>query len=335
MHKRMRIVCLGFALFPGCIAAGDDSDLGSFDVPGDVIHDVGEASEATDAEPDSPISTETASDAVSDATDDVPDAVPDVWQAACGPEDFPGPHEPDYDNACTGNIGCKVMPCLACTSSCSLCDGPRCVGVIHDDSCLTPPGQILEWADEPSGGIASISPDAVLAISHPEPQTVVLTLDATEIVPEHARWRDVAGTDLTRPLALPVERVADRLLVAGTWSMRNWCTGQVVSGSVEPQVVDATIENNQRASATLPFSEGAPWTGNLAWIRAYRDAEGTLVFVWFEPAQAIVFGYNNIDSAAALVSGPIPEDAAQPLGPEGTGFDWVSALKAAISASTN
>jgi hypothetical protein len=275
-------------------------------------------------------------DAVVDSSDVVPDIPGDegdlpgeAWAPSCTSDDNPGPHDPAYDGKCKQNSGCTHLGCEACATSCVLCDGPRCVGVVSDDSCMVSPGALSGLADEPAGGVTAPGAGATLAILDSDSGALTLSLSAGPDVPSVAVWLDGTGARQSRPLALPVTRIADRVLVEGAWSMTNYCTGQVMNGAEPVHLVDAVVDSQGQATAALPFDRSDPWRGSVAWIRLFEDAEGTRVYRWFQPGAMLEIGYGASGSVPALVTEPLPEDAAGPLGSAWGSFDWVAGFAAA------
>jgi hypothetical protein len=273
-------------------------------------------------------------DVASEISGDADDSSGEAWAPSCTPADNPGPHDPAYDSACTQNTGCTHRGCLACTSSCVLCDGPRCVGVVSDDSCMVSPGVLFGLRDEPGGGVPAQDSGATLAILDSDSGALTLSLSAGPDVPSVAVWLDLAGTRHSRPLALPVTRIADRVLVEGAWTLTNYCTGQVMKGSVPVHLVDGVLDSQGQATAALPFDRSDPWTGSVAWIRLFEDADGMHVYQWFQPGAMLEIGYGSSGSVPAQVAEPIPEDEAVPLGSAWDSFDWVAAFATSAAASS-
>jgi hypothetical protein len=154
-----------------------------------------------------------------------------------------------------------------------------------------------------------------------------VSLSVPDELPSTAWWAEVGNGWHSAALALPVTIVDERILVAGTWEERNWCTGQIRDGVLEATLLDVATMEVGRSAAILPFSGGVPWHGLLAWIRVYEDADGLRAFQWFEPEGYVPFGPNlPMLDMAALATEPLPEDMALPLGPQWAEFDWVAAL---------
>ncbi len=312
--------CLALLAVAGCGGAGDDSDVAGADA--DVLEVVAELTggdvaveAAVETAPDTDVS---GAEAVDEAADDA-----EAWVASCPAGSYyPGAHEAAYDGACAGNVGCKHLTCQACATSCELCDGPRCIAVVTDDSCMVGPAYAAGWAAEPSGGVPSTTSGAVLAMAF---GTVVL--QAPGEVPVEARWIDAAGAQQSRALAAPVEVVGDRLLVAGSWSMHNYCTGQDIGDTLAPALLTPAPDGQGQPAASWPAGSSDPWVYQVAWIRVYRDADGLRAFQWIEPAQSVSFNSSGlVPVVATTVTAPLPADVAKPLGVAWGNFDWAAAL---------
>ena len=316
------VALLGIA---ACGSAGGGADLAIADAeiagpgwelghPGEVGSDVDEAGgfEANE------VMTEAGGETPIEAVGDV-----DTWVAACPAGSYyPGVHEADYDGACAGNVGCKKMTCEACTSSCVLCDGPRCMGVVADDSCMSAPAHAGGWAGEPVGGVPSTTSGAVLAMA-----LNAVALQAPGSVPSEARWVDADGVEQSRKLASPVAVIGDRVLVAGAWSLHNYCTGQTIGDTLAPELIETTADGQGRPSASWSGEASDPWAFRVAWIRVYQDADGLRVFQWIEPAASVAATPSGqVLEVATTVTGPLPADVAKPLGVEWGNFDWAAAL---------
>jgi hypothetical protein len=149
-----------------------------------------------------------------------------------------------------------------------------------------------------------------------------LSLVDAGTVPTTAKWLDAGGQTQTRELVLPIAQVAERVFLAADWTRTNLCNGQVVTGSVAPQLLTVSVNLSGEPVAELPLGVAEPWVGQLAWIRLYQDSTGAQVFQWFEPARVLVYGYGTPQEVPALVTEPAPFEIAEPLGAIWGDFDW-------------
>lgn len=282
--------------------------------------DAGTLPDALDA-PDTP-----------DATDAMDlGAAPDVWVPVCDPEeyfwiDFERDDEFGRDSACAGNVGCTELVCEACTRSCTLCDGERCLEEVDDDSCLVV-SRFGEVLGEPARGVVATVPEATFTFvfSHCCGPVAVL-LSAGADAPTAGVWSDAEGVVHTRTLVPPVTKVADRVLLFGESLFYNRCTGVQDTTRAEPALWEASADGADFSAEGIADFYAVGW--RFAWIRVYEDAAGARVFRWFEPNREVGAGdaETTLD-VPALVTEPFPADVAEPLSPEWDSFDWAAALR--------
>jgi hypothetical protein len=184
----------------------------------------------------------------------------------------------------------------------------------------------MEWVGEPVGAVLVNLSTAVIGLGYSQSGLRTLTLTTSDEVPLIAKWLDETGAVQTSQLAPPVVWVADRVLVAGSWRVTNYCTGQVGSDTLPPQLLDVLVADNGLPYAELPLTNSDFWQVKAAWIRVFEDGDGLRVFQWIEPATTLLLWYDVSEEKPALVTEAIPADVAKPLGNAGDGFDWVIPL---------
>jgi len=257
--------------------------------------------------------------------DDIEDD-PDTWVPTCPGVEAGYDHYDAhwYDDACAGNVGCTGLTCEACTTSCVLCDGERCVEAVADDSCMDPPPAASGWTGEPVGGVPDPMSEAVLALS-----VGTVALADPGVVPAEARWLDGDGNEQTRTLVAPVVVVADRALVAGNWVEYNNCTGEKRTGELPPTLFEPVPDEQGVPTATWANGYSSePWSYRVAWIRVLEAADGARAYQWLLPSEQIggMWPQPELGPIATRAMAALPAEEASALGTGWAGYDWAALM---------
>lgn len=273
--------------------------------------------DAADELPDTPavdLDVQEATD-VPGSTDESSSGATDIGSETTWTCNEPGHHEPAYDHECVGNVGCKELTCEACATSCVRCDGPYCVATVSDDSCMTGPPWLQPWAGEPVAGVP-VDTTQVLLTAQVSFQGLTVALDQPPPLPTEAKWQ-AAGVQ-SQILQPPVTVVDDRVLVYGTWSLHNFCTGETLSGTTGPLLHDIGDRDGDLNPGLGSLHHGDHL--RVAWLRVYQDATGERFVQWLQVP------HSAPAPQVALVSYPLPLAVATPVQTASGPFDYAKVL---------
>ncbi len=300
-------------------ASGDAADadgVPSGDANGAELADA-VAEVAPDAGPPAP-DTSPPADSDSQGSGEIAGGLPSV----CKPGSTLLWHEAAYDAKCAGNLGCTTKICVACETSCTKCDGPYCVEVTNDDSCLVGWPQIQSWAPEPAVALPLVATEAQLATVKYS-YSNLLILESPPNSPTQMQWQPPGGAVQQADLQLPVKVLADLGLVFGKGSAVNFCTGDKKESSVGPGVFPV-VETEPKPTLEIWLSPGLGWAVQVAWLRVYEDAAGQRSVQWLQLAGSLG------GATTTAVTYPFPLSAATPIVLNGKPFDWPAAVTAAL-----